>query len=72
MTIGKVVPGLVLGIWFPELGRVAHCGIVVRVQGDMVYSVEGNTNPNGGREGYGVFEKVRHRRSIAKFSNWIN
>ena len=63
--------GLVFGIYFPHLKRIGHCGIVERLQGDFVVSIEGNTNMNGGREGDGVYRKLRHKRTIAKYADWI-
>ncbi|WP_285008605.1 peptidoglycan-binding protein [Pedobacter faecalis] len=65
-------PGLVFGIYYPELKRIAHCGIVERTQGDMVHTLEGNTNPAGSREGQGVYRRLRHRRSIAQYAKWFN
>lgn len=58
-------------VWFPSLGRYAHvCAAVeeVRTRGTSaieVVTVEGNTNPDGGREGYGVFRRVRRVDSLA-------
>jgi len=65
------VEGLIMGIYFPELKRIAHCGIVAGLKGEYVQTIEGNTNEMGGREGLGVFRKLRHRRSIAKYADWI-
>ncbi len=67
----EAAPGMVMGIYFPELRRIAHCGIVAHVKGDYVYTVEGNTNASGSREGIGVFRRLRHRRTIAKYADWI-
>ena len=39
--------------------RFAHTGIVERVQGEILHTIEGNTNERGGREGIGVFERTR-------------
>jgi len=64
-------PGLVMGIYFPSLGRIAHCGIVERLQGDFVYVIEGNTNVAGSREGDGVYRRLRHKRSIASYAAWF-
>jgi hypothetical protein len=36
-----------------------HCGIVVRVDGGSVATVEGNTNDEGAREGYEVCRRMR-------------
>lgn len=64
------LPGMVFGIYFPHLKRIAHCGIVSQVKNDLVFSVEGNTNLTGSREGTGVFRRIRHMRSIYRFSDW--
>ena len=44
-----------------------HTGIIERVEFDaahpelaVIHTIEGNTNADGSREGYGVFRKVRH------------
>ena len=36
-----------------------HTGIVVKVTGNSFQSIEGNTNNDGGREGYGVIKHTR-------------
>lgn len=64
-------PGLVFGIYFPALGRVGHCGIVAGTFGDQVFTIEGNTSVVGSREGDGVYRRIRHKRTIAKFSDWV-
>ncbi|WEK21634.1 MAG: peptidoglycan-binding protein [Candidatus Pedobacter colombiensis] len=64
------VAGMVLGIYFKDLERIAHCGIVEEVRNDWVYSIEGNTSLNGSREGDGVYRRMRHVRSIYRFSDW--
>ena len=65
-------PGDVLGIYMESMGRIGHCGVVQRMRGDWCTSIEGNTNVAGSREGDGVYVRTRHRRSIRKFSNWID
>jgi len=40
-------------------GDWIHTGIVVGVNGDVVYTAEGNTNEGGSREGYGAFRRTR-------------
>jgi hypothetical protein len=67
----KPLPGDLLGIYFPAIKRIAHVGIIERIHRDWVYSIEGNTNNLAGREGDGVYRKMRHIKSIRKFSNWI-
>lgn len=63
--------GMVLGVYFPELKRIAHCGFVIKVKDDWVLSVEGNTSANGSREGTGVFRRMRHKRTIHCYANWL-
>ncbi|TCC99435.1 CHAP domain-containing protein [Pedobacter hiemivivus] len=65
------VAGMVLGIYFEHLKRVGHCGIVEEVRNDWVYSIEGNTNLNGSREGDGVYRRMRHKRSVYCFADWL-
>ncbi|RZM24739.1 MAG: peptidoglycan-binding protein [Pedobacter sp.] len=68
----KAMRGMVMGIYYPEKGRIAHCGLVEDMKSDWCYSIEGNTNVNGGREGDGVYRKIRHIRTIAKLANWLD
>lgn len=63
--------GLVYGIYYAALGRIGHCGIVETWRGDWCSGIEGNTNGLGSRDGEGVYRKIRHKRTIAKFSDWV-
>ena len=67
----EAAPALVLGIYFPELKRIAHVGLVTSLQHDWVLSVEGNTNPAGSREGEGVYRRLRHKRFIRCYANYL-
>jgi len=40
-----------------------HTGLVERVDGNVIHTIEGNSNTNGSREGY---EVVRHQRLISE------
>ncbi|TKC08996.1 CHAP domain-containing protein [Pedobacter frigoris] len=64
-------PGVVFGIYYSGLGRIGHCGIIESVRNDWVYGLEANTNVVGSREGQGVYRKIRHKRTIAKYADWI-
>lgn len=61
------------GGYVPARGDVvvygfSHCGIVAGAVADDVFSAyEGNTNPDGGREGYIVCARMRHRREVRGF-----
>jgi len=61
----------VFGIYFPDLKRIAHCGLVERKEGHWLRTIEGNTNLSGSREGDGVYRKLRHSRSIYAYADWL-
>lgn len=44
---------------------ISHIGIVVTDKDRFIFTIEGNTDPTGGREGGGVYELTR-RRSFAR------
>lgn len=67
----SIKPGNILGIWFPELKRIAHVGLVEKQEGDWIVSIEGNTNIIGSREGDGVYRKRRLAKSIYAYADWI-
>jgi len=71
VEVGSAGEGLVFGIYFPELKRIAHVGLVESVKDDWVATIEGNTNPEGSRDGQGVYRRMRHKRTIAKYADWL-
>lgn len=54
-TPGLVKPGMVFVI--DSGGGHGHMGLVKQVDGDVLTTIEGNTNTGGSREGIGVFER---------------
>jgi hypothetical protein len=68
----EVLPGNIMGIWFPSLNRIGHVGIVERKRKDWCQTLEANTNLEGGREGQGVYRRLRHQRTIHSYSNWLD
>jgi len=60
----------VFGIYFVALKRIAHVGLVVKINGDWVETLEGNTNLAGSREG--VYRKKRHIKTIRAFADWVS
>jgi hypothetical protein len=70
-VVKEPAAGLVFGIFFADLKRIAHCGFVENLQGDFVLTIEGNTNVEGSREGQGVYRRLRHKRTINKYANWL-
>ena len=68
--ITQAVRGCMFGVYFPELRRIAHCGLVELVHNEKIYSIEGNTNVKGSAEGDGVYRRVRHLKTIKSFAEW--
>lgn len=68
--VDEPASGDVFGIYFKELGRIGHVGIVSKVDGSFIETIEGNTNADGSREGNGVWKKRRLKRQIRSYSRW--
>lgn len=68
----KAISGDVFGVYYPEKKRIAHVGFIYILQdGKYVITVEGNTSSTElTREGDGVFQKIRPKRTIYKISRW--
>jgi hypothetical protein len=66
-------PADAFGVYYNNLKRIAHAGVVKRwPRGtDYFISLEGNTNDNGSRNGDGFYEKRRPKRTVSKVSRWI-
>ena len=69
---GQPQPGDVFGLYYANLKRIGHVGIVHQWGDDWVITVEGNTNEGGSREGDGVFKKKRLKRQIYAVSDYIS
>lgn len=55
-------------VFILDLGKgLGHTGIVEKIVGNTLYTVEGNTNSLGGREGYKVCRKKREIVTIKAF-----
>lgn len=56
-------------IFIMDLGKgLGHTGIVEKIVGNTLYTIEGNTNNIGSREGYKV---CRRKRSIVKIKAFL-
>lgn len=65
--------GDVFGLYYTNLGRIGHVGFIHDWgNGNIVVTVEGNTNEAASREGDGVYKKKRLKRQIYKVSNFID
>lgn len=69
--VAKPAPALVFGIYFADKQRIAHVGLIEKQRGHWLYTIEGNTNVAGGREGDGVYRKLRHMRTVRAYANWL-
>ena len=47
--------------------RPVDVGFLEKIKGDWIGTIKGNTNVSGGREGDGVYRRMRHIRSIPSF-----
>lgn len=55
-------------VFIMDYGKgLGHTGIVERVDNDYVYTIEGNTNDDGSREGYEVCRRRRQRNKVAGY-----
>lgn len=51
--------------------RFGHTGFVTGMNADgSIATIEGNTNPGGSRDGYGVFARTRHPAPADRFIHW--
>jgi peptidoglycan hydrolase-like protein with peptidoglycan-binding domain len=54
-------------VFILDHGRgMGHTGIVERVDGGFIHTIEGNSNPGGSRNGIGVFQLTRKISKISK------
>ena len=60
----KIKPGQVFIMDFG--GGLGHTGLVEKINGGIISTIEGNTDPAGSRNGYGVFRRERKINSINK------
>lgn len=63
--------GAVFLLYYPSMKRFAHTGFCVAKNADGSWTtIEGNTNPGGGRDGYGVFARTRSWSDKDRFIWW--
>jgi LysM repeat protein len=63
--------GDLIGIWFNSKNRLAHIGFYDGENRNFYFTVEGNTNIAGSREGDGVYRKRRIKRQVHSISSWV-
>ncbi|MGY0036428.1 peptidoglycan-binding protein [Pedobacter sp. NJ-S-72] len=67
----SALPGNLIAVYFPELKRIAHVGMIEKLDGDWCISIEANTNIRGSNNGDGVYCKRRHVKTIYQMADWV-
>lgn len=71
---GEIPPfekkGMVGGLYYRSLGRLGHIFLIVGEDKNNFYTMEGNTNLAGSREGDGFYKKVRSKESVAALADY--
>jgi len=60
----KIKPGQIFIMDFG--GGLGHTGLVEKINGGFIDTIEGNTDPAGSRNGYGVFRRTRKVNAVNK------
>jgi hypothetical protein len=73
-SFGPVPPfntvGMVGAMYYRDLGRYGHIVLIVGQDKNNYYTVEGNTNLAGSREGEGFYRKIRSKESISALADY--
>lgn len=70
-NVDAAQPGDLLALYYVNLGRIGHILALEKQLNNAVITIEGNTGPDGGRNGDGVYRKRRMKRSIYAAANKI-
>lgn len=62
--------GMVGALYYQHLGRYGHIVLIIGEDKNNFYTLEGNTNVAGSREGDGFYKKVRSKESIAALADY--
>ena len=65
-----VKPGMVGAIYYNRLGRYGHIVLIIGEDNNNYYTLEGNTNAAGSREGQGFYKKIRNKKNIAAIADY--
>lgn len=68
----KYLPGDCFTLYYPNLKRVGHVGIITGETHGYYTTIEGNTGNSGSREGSGVFTFKRDKRKVFAITNYIS
>ncbi len=62
--------GMVGALYYRKLGRLGHIFLIIGEDKNNFYTIEGNTNIAGSREGDGVYRKIRSKNSVAALADY--
>lgn len=65
-------PADAFSIWNRYMKRIGHVGLVESVSpsGNMIFTIEGNTNATGSRDGSSVARLTRPMKTIYSYARW--
>jgi hypothetical protein len=66
----SIQPGMVGAIYYRKLNRYGHIVLIVGQDKNNYYTLEGNTNSAGSRDGQGFYRKIRSKESIAVIADY--
>lgn len=66
----KVLPGTVGALYYTHLGRLGHIFLIVGEDKNNYYTLEGNTDGSGTREGDGFYRKIRSKKSVSALADY--
>lgn len=62
--------GMTFCLWYGNLNRIGHVGLIVGEDDDYLLTVEGNTSEAGSREGTTVKKRKRLKSTIYRINDW--
>ncbi len=71
IPVGIKPEGMVGGLYYNNLGRLGHIFLIVGEDKNNFFTMEGNTNIAGSREGDGFYKKVRPKSTVATLADYI-
>ncbi len=66
----NIEAGNLFCLYYPNLKRYGHVGIVTGITTEGITTIEGNTNDGGSRTGFAVFERTRRLSDRMGFIMW--
>ncbi len=62
--------GMTFCLWYSNLNRIGHVGLIVGEDDDYLLTCEGNTSEAGSREGTTVKKRKRLKSTIHRINDW--